>query len=75
MALAHLLYYYAARYNISVCIVHIVSVNNVIDDCLSRSQQDKFKQPAPLANPTPEIIPVWPIQSFIDASWSAIILV
>ena len=74
MALICLLYYCAARYNINIilCIVHIVGVNSVIANCLS---QNKFWQLAPLANPTPDTIPVWPIQSFIDASSSATILV
>ena len=38
MALVHLLYYCAARYNINICIVHIAGVNNVIADCLSLFQ-------------------------------------
>ena len=75
MALVRLLYYCAARYNINICIVHIAGVNNVIADCLSRFQQDRFRQLAPLANPIPDTIPVWPIQSFIDASCSVTILV
>ena len=75
MALVRLLYYCAARYNINICIVHIAGVNNVIADCLSRFQQEKFWQLAPLANPIPDTIPVWPIQSFIDASCSAAFLV
>ena len=75
MALVHLLYYCAARYNIYVCIVHIAGVNNDIADCLSRFQQDKFRQLAPRANPVPDNIPVWPTQSFIDASCNAAILV
>ena len=75
MPLVRLLYYCAARYNINICIVHIAGVNNVIADCLSRFQQDRFRQLAPLANPIPDTIPVWPIQSFIDASCSAAILV
>ena len=49
--------------------------NNVIADCLSHFQQDKFKQLASLTNPAPDSIPAWPIQSFIDASCSAAILV
>ena len=75
MALVHLLYYCAARYNINICIVHIAGVNNVIADCLSHFQQDRFWQLAPLENPIPDTIPVWPIQSFIDASCTAVILV
>lgn len=35
MALVHLLYYSAVSYNINICIVHIVGVNNEIADCLS----------------------------------------
>ena len=75
MALVRLLYFAAARYNINVCIVHIDGANNIIADCLSRFKQDRFKQLVPLANPAPDVIPAWPIQSFIDASCSAAILV
>ena len=74
MALVRLLYYCAARYNINVCIVHITGVNNEIADCLSCSQQDKFRRLVPLANPAPDNIPVWPKQSFIDISCNASIL-
>ena len=38
VALVHLLYYCAARYNINVCIVHITGVNNEIAGCLSHFQ-------------------------------------
>ena len=75
MALARFLYFAAARHNINVCIVHIDGANNVIADCLSRFKQDRFKQLAPLANPAADKIPAWPIQSFIEASYSAAILV
>ena len=75
MALVRLLYFAAAKYNINVCIVHIDGSNNVIADCLSCFQQNRFKQLAPLANPAPDNIPAWPIQSFIEASCSATILV
>ena len=75
MALVRLMYFSAARYNVNVCVVHIDGANNVIADCLSRFQQDRFKQLAPLANPTPDNIPAWPTQSFIEASCSAAILV
>ena len=75
MALVRLLYYCAAKYNINICIVLIAGVNNVIADCLSCFQQDKFQQLVPLANPTPNTISVWPIQSFIDASCSTAVLV
>ena len=74
MALVHLLYYSAAKYNINVCITHIAGTENVIANCLSRFQQDKFKKLAPLANPAPDSIPAWPTQSFIKASCSAAIL-
>ena len=74
MALVRLLYYSAAKYNINVCITHITGTENVIADCLSRFQQDKFKKLAPLANPAPDSIPAWPTQSFIEASCSAAIL-
>ena len=75
MALVRLMYFSAARYNVNVCVIHIDGANNVIADCLSRFQQDRFKQLAPLANPTPDNIPAWPTQSFIEASCSAAILV
>ena len=75
MALVRLLYYCAARYNINICVVHIAGVNNVIADCLSRFQQDRFRQLVPLANPIPATIPAWLIHSFIDASCSATIFV
>ena len=74
MALVRLLYYCAARYNVNICIVHITGVNNVIADYLSRFQQDKFRELVPLANPTPDTIPTWPIQSFIDTSCNTTIL-
>ena len=75
MALVRLLYFAAAKHNINVCIVHIDGTNNVIADCLSCFKQDRFKQLAPLANPAADNIPAWPIQSFIEASCSAAILV
>ena len=75
MALVRLLYFAAAKHNINVCIVHIDGADNVIADCLSRFMQDRFKQLAPLANPAADNIPAWPIQSFIEASCSAAILV
>ena len=74
MALVCLMYFSATRYNVNVCFVHINGVNNVIVDCLSCFQQDRFKQLAPLANPTPDNIPAWPTQSFIEAPCSAAIL-
>ena len=75
MALVRLMYFSAARYNVNVCVVHIDGANNAIADSLSRFQQDRFKQLAPPANPTPDNIPAWPTQSFIEASCSAAILV
>ena len=75
MALVRLLYFAAARYNINVCIIHIDGANNIIADCSCRFKQDRFKQLAPLANPTPDVIPAWPMQSFIEASCSATIWV
>ena len=52
VSLVCLLYYCAARYNINIYIVHIAGVNNVIADCLSHFQQNRFRQLALLANPT-----------------------
>ena len=43
MALLCLMYFSATRYNVNVCVVHIDVANNVIADCLSRFQQDRFK--------------------------------
>ena len=59
---------------IYIYIAHIAGVNNVIADCLSRFQQNRFRQLAPLANPKPDAIPVWPIQSFIDTCSAAILV-
>ena len=50
LAVARLLYYCTAKYNINVFIAHIADTENVITDCLSRFQQKKFKKLAPLAN-------------------------
>ena len=75
MALVCLLYFAAARHNINVCIVHIDGASNVIADCLSHFKWDRLKQLALLANPAADNIPAWPIQSFIEASCSAAILV
>jgi len=57
MALVHLLYFSAARYNINVCIAHIAGADNEIADSLSHFQQHRFKQLAPQANPVPDNIP------------------
>ena len=75
MALVRLLYFAATKHNINVCIVYIDGANNVIADCLSYFKQDRFKQLATLANPAADNILAWPIQSFIEASCSAAILV
>jgi len=75
IALVHLLYFSAAKYNIIVCIAHIAGAENEIADSLSHFQQYRFKQLAPQANPVPDSIPAWPTQSFINASCSAAILV
>ena len=75
MALVCLLYFTAARCNINIHIVHIDGANNVIADCLSGFKQDRFKQLALLVNPAPGNIPAWLIQSFIEVSYSAAILV
>ena len=74
MALVHLLYYSTAKYNIDVCITHIAGTENVIADCLSCFQQDKFKKLAPLANPAHNSTPAWPTQSFTKTSCSVAIL-
>ena len=75
MALVRLLYFAAAKHSINACIVHIDGADNVIAGCLSRFVQDRFKQLTPLANPAADNIPAWLIQSFIEASCSAAILV
>ena len=74
LALVCLLYYSAAKCNINVCIADIAGTENVITDCLSCFQQDKFKKLTPLANPASDSIPTWPTQSFIEDSCSAAIL-
>lgn len=58
MALVHFLYYFAAKYNIKVCIVHIAVAENDIADYLSRFHRERFKKLAPLANSAPDSIPV-----------------
>ena len=68
-----LLYFRAAQYNINVCIIHIPGTHNNIADALSRFQMIKFYQFVPLAKQTPDPIPDWPLQSFINAPCNAVI--
>ena len=76
MALVHLLYFSAAHYNISVCIVLVQGVCNDIADSLSHSlQMERFRRLAPQANLQADNIPVWPTQTFIDTSCNAAIMV
>ena len=42
MALVHMLYFCAARYNIDVIIIHFAGVNNVIADAISCFQVTRF---------------------------------
>ena len=68
MALVHMLYFCAAKYNIHVIITHIAGVNNAIADALSRFQVTRFRQLSPHAAPLPDIIPAWPAQLLKDSS-------
>ena len=49
-------------------IVHIAGSNNTIADALSRFQDTRFHQLAPLAAPHPDNILVWPTQFWTDSS-------
>ena len=74
MALVCLLYFRAAQYNINVCVIHIPGAHNYIADALSHFQMIKFYQLVPMARQTPDPIPAWPPQSFINASCNAVIM-
>ena len=71
MALVRLLYFCAVRYSLNVCVVHVPGVCNDIADAVSRFQMDRFRKLAPNANPSPDNIPAWPMQTFMQASCSA----
>ena len=71
MALVRLLYFCASTHNINVCVIHVPGVCNDIADSLSHFQMDRFRRVAPKANPLPDHIPAWPMQSFTAASCSA----
>ena len=73
MALVRLLYFRAAQYNIDG-VVHIPGTHNNIADALSRFHMTMFYQLVPLAKQTPDPIPDWPPQSFINASCNAVIM-
>jgi len=47
------------------------SVCNDIADTLSHFQIERFQKLAPNANPSPDNIPAWPMQTFMQASCSA----
>jgi len=57
----------ASSYNIDVCVIHVPGVCNDIADYLVSRWTDS----APKANPLPDHIPSWPMQSFTAASCSA----
>ena len=71
MALVRLLYYCAVQHNLNVCVAHIPGVCNDIADALSRFQMNKFWTLTPYANPSPDNIPAWLTQTFMQASCSA----
>jgi len=54
--------------------MHIPGVHNNIADALSRFQMMKFYQLVPMAKQSPDPIPAWPPQSFINASCNAVIM-
>ena len=68
MALVHLLYFCAARYNITIVITHISGIDNSIADSLSRFQQHRFQALAPAAHLTPDSIRAWPTPHFLHHS-------
>lgn len=57
MAVLRKLFYIAAQHEFTVHIKHIPGVNNVLADCLSRSQISKFFTLAPLASSHPTEVP------------------
>jgi len=75
MALARLLYFCTTHHNINICIVHVPGIYNDIVDSLSCLQMERFRTLAPEADLTPDNIPAWPMQSFMDASCNATIMV
>ena len=71
MALVRLLHFCAIHHNLNVCVIHVPDVCNDIADALSRFQMDRFQNLAPTANPSPDNIPAWLMQTFMQASCSA----
>ena len=55
----------------STCASETMALVCLLYFAVARYINDRFKQLALLANPTPEVIPAWLIQSFIEASCSA----
>ena len=51
MTLVRTLYFCAARYNMHIMITHIIGTKNCIADAISHFQMDRFRSPAPHANP------------------------
>jgi len=74
MALVRLLYFCAAQHNINICVIHIPGTDNDLADAISHFQMAKFRQVAPAVQPTPDLIPAWPIESFTSASCNAAIM-
>jgi len=75
MALVWLLYFYAVRYSLDVCVVHVPGICNNITDALSHFQMDRFWKLTPNANPSLDSIPAWPMQTFMQAFCSVGIMV
>ena len=71
MALIHMLYFCAARYNIHIMITHIADVDNAIAVAISRFQMQHFKLPALNASPLPDYIHVFPTLSSASYKTSA----
>ena len=68
MALVRMLYFCAAKFDITVMIVHIAGSNNTIADALSCFQATRFYQLPPLGTPHPDNILAWPTQLWMDSS-------
>ena len=63
MAVLRKLFYIAAQHEFTVNVKHIPGVNNVLADCLSRSQISKFFTLAPSAKSHPAEVPddIWKV--------------
>jgi len=61
----------AAQHSINVCVIHIPGSKNNSADAIFHFQMAKFRQLAPMAHPTPDRIPAWPMESFTNAFCTA----